>query len=161
MGWPLFLIISSAASMVAPVGNPDEIKERLAWPANLAGQYGALRQGLACLPAGRFSLHDLVLPTEKEIMAIVPPTVRGEVLNLEMAICRAYMGIGKAPTSRVKLEVRWQDSARQCHSVVAIESVTKRSDGRKDSRPLLDAVRQSYNNFDTADEAHSARCLRE
>jgi hypothetical protein len=123
-------------------------------------QTGQLRQGLACLPSGSFMLADVRLPTAEELSAVIPKHLTAQVQQVRVGICSAYMGIGKAPATTIKLILVWKDQRYMCEQMVETSARVKKSDARFNSQPMMIAISESLKEYQRMTE-NGASCAAE
>lgn len=145
---------AEVASPALPAPSP------LIWPDDLGQQVGALRKGLACLPSGNFMLSDIGLPQEADLRAAIPAHLSAQVQQIKVGICSAYMGIGSAPATTIKLAILWTDESSNCARLVETSTRVKKSDPRSNSLPMMMAISQSLQHYQR-DAKNSADCLAE
>lgn len=149
----LFFPLTGAA-VPAEYGPPTQ---QLIWPDALIVRDGQIRRGLACIPSGRFSMVDVILPEAEALKAHVPAHISGEVRDLRVEICSSYMGVGKAPATTVSLTIHWQDHKRNCAQLVESKSRVKKTDARWSSAAMTAAVHENIRKFERL-SGHDKRC---
>jgi hypothetical protein len=130
------------------------------WPDDMAQQTGQLRQGLACMPSGSFMLADVNLPTTEALSAAIPEHLTAQIQQVRVGICSAYMGIGKAPATTIKLVILWKDQRNLCERIVETSARVKKSDARFNSQPMMIAISQSLQEYRRITQ-HDASCAAE
>lgn len=151
MGLPIFFVSLAAllASAAEPaVGVPetavaDSEIPVVVWTFDRRLHSGASQKGLACLPAGRFALGDMAVPDDAVLRKALGRAVTAEITAMEASLCSAYMGIGKGPSSRITLDVRWHVNGQPCGAAVSSKIRVRNADLRFNETVFLQALQGS------------------
>lgn len=116
---------------------------QLGWPEDWRLRKGPLRSGMACMPSDFFAYGELRLPRSADVSPAWPHGLTAQIEDARISICRAYMGVGKAPRTKGRLDVRWQDQQSGCSRLIRSEFSAKFTDPRFDHRALAEALAAS------------------
>lgn len=117
------------------------------------------KKGLVCVSAGALKARDIALPSRRDVAERVgTDDPLPSIVNIEASVCTAYMGIGKAQKSQLRIQVEWSSaSGSLCEKSWKGEAKIKGRDLRDDPTVMLEAIDVSFKRWE-AGRASSADC---
>lgn len=146
--FPIFLMLA---------GTGDQLPVDLAIEGER--KVGGVKKGLVCVPAGALKARDIALPSRRNVAERVgTDDALPSIVSIEASVCTAYMGIGKAPKSQLRIQVEWSSaSGSLCEKSWEGEAKIKGRDLRDDPTVMLEAIDVSFKRW-AAGRASSPDC---
>lgn len=148
------ILLNVTAAGIAPIAGAEPIL----WTFDRRAHTGPSQLGLACFPSGRFSLNDIAVPSAETLRAALGEGVSAEIIGMEASLCSAYFGVGKGPSSRITLNVRWHLNGAPCGDVIVNRTRAKNADLRFDNSVFLTAVLGSFNDWKQRQGGKTGQC---
>lgn len=153
------MLVAAILMNVAAAGSvPDEGAAPIVWTFDRRAHTGPSQLGLACFPSGRFSLNDVAVPPVETLRAALGEGVSAEIIGMEASLCGAYFGVGRGPSSRITLNVRWHVNGVPCGEGILNRTRAKNADLRFDNSVFLSAVVRSFDDWKQRQGGKAPQC---